>query len=59
MIVFLHSNNPRNIVKSYSTKTEISVIRDFSDFFYKGIEVWCRDAVDGCDEVCGGEAILI
>lgn len=59
MIVFLHGNNPRNIIECHRAESKVGVIGDFGDFLDKGIEVGCWDAVYSCDEVCGREAVLV
>jgi hypothetical protein len=59
MLAFLHGNHPWHIIKRHGLEAEIRVIRHLVDFTDKGIEVESLDAVDGRDEVRGGEAVLV
>jgi hypothetical protein len=59
MLALLHRYNPRHIVESHGFKAEVRVIGDFIDFLDERVEVESFDAVDGGDEVRGGEAVLV
>ena len=59
MIILLHGDHPRDIVKGHGAEAEIGVIGDFAHFLDEAVEGWCWDAVDGGDEVSWREAVLI
>ena len=59
MIILLHSNYPRHIIECDCLQAEIGIIGDLMNFLYEGVEVRGFGAVDGCDEVCWGEVVLV
>lgn len=59
MFVFLHRRDPRDVVEGDRFEPEVRVVWDLVYCGQESREVGGRGAVDGCDEVCGGEAVLV
>lgn len=59
MVILLHGHYPRYIIKCHGADAKVRVIWDTADFFDEAVEVGGWGAVDGCDEVGRGEAVLI
>ena len=59
MIVLFHGHYPGHVVECHGANAEIGVVGDFADLPHEEVEVWCWDAVDACDEVGWGEAVLV
>ena len=59
MFALLHRNNPGHVIECDSTKPEVGIVRNLVHFLDKRVKIEGLDAVDGSDEVCGGQAILV
>ena len=59
MVVFLHGDNPGNVIEGHSTNAEVFIIRDLADFANETIQVWGRDAIDSSKEVGWCKAVMV
>lgn len=59
MVVLLHGDYPRDIVEGHGAEAEVGVVGDFAHLLHEAIQVGGGNAVDGCDEVGRGKAVVV
>lgn len=59
VFVLLHRRDPRHVVEGDGLQPEVRVVGDLVDGGEEGGQVGRRVPVDGRDEVCGCEAVLV
>lgn len=51
MIVLLHCNHPRHVVKGDGPKTKVCIVWNLFDFAHKAVQVMSLNAIDGGDKI--------
>lgn len=59
MVILLHGNHPRNIVKRDGTQAEVGVVGDLAHLLDEGVQGGRRDTIDSGDEVGRGESVVV
>jgi hypothetical protein len=59
VVVLLHGNHPRHVVKRHSAKAEVGVIRNLLDFFYEAVEIRRWNSIDSGNKIRRREAVLV
>jgi hypothetical protein len=59
VIILLHSDDPRDVIKGDGAQTKVRVVGDVADLLDERVQVGRLHPIDSGDKICGRKTVMV